>query len=141
MIKKRKERRCEAKLTRCCKLYPHQSCEFSPTAVESHHSICRLRRDAVFPGDGEFSNGNSCRGIGLAFDGLDIFEGCVLDLGFRDVVVGVIIVFPDEGCAGGVDDDDVVEDDADAARRGEDLVGALFEEVGCEFRETEGLKS
>nr|WNZ75424.1 hypothetical protein [Trichoderma harzianum] len=77
-------------------------------------------------------------GIGLAFDGLDIFEGGVLDFGLGDVVVGIVIVLPDEGGAGGVDDDDVVEDDADAARRGEDLVGALFEEVGCELREAEG---
>lgn len=135
MIKRRKERRCEAKLTRCCKLYPHKSCEFSPAAVESHDSVRRLCRDAVFPGDGEFSDGDSCGGIGFAFDGLDIFEGGVLDLGFGDVVMGVVIVLPDEGRAGGVDDDDVVEDDADAARRGEDSVGALFEEVGCEFRE------
>lgn len=132
------KRRKGVKLTRRCKLYPHQSCEFSPAAVESHDPVCRLRRDAVFPGDGELGNGDSGGGIGLAFDGLDIFEGGVLDLGFGDVVMGVIIVLPDERGAGGVDDDDVVEDDADAARRGEDLVGALFEEVGCELREAGG---
>jgi hypothetical protein len=55
-----------------------------------------------------------------------------LDVRGRDVVLGIPFVLPDEDGAGGVDDEGLVEDDADAAGGGEGFVRAGGAEAGEE---------
>lgn len=55
-----------------------------------------------------------------------------MDVRGRDVVLGIPFVLPDEDGAGGVDDEGLVEDDADAAGGGEGFVRAGGAEAGEE---------
>lgn len=47
-------------------------------------------------------------------------------------------MFPNPDCFSGIYNGGLVEDDANSARRGENLVGAILEETVCELDEAVG---
>jgi hypothetical protein len=125
-------------LTRCAEFYPYQACEVSQAGVivESQHSVCALLWNARSRWDGDFDDGRFRSAFAL--DSLAITNGAVLELGGGNVKVRVVVVLPDPDGAGGVYDGGFVEDDADTARRGDDLVGTILEKMGSEFSEAVG---